>query len=224
MTAVPQARPNAGNARRRGPLTLGRGSLIALVVVIAAMLATTTYRSDSQAAPGQAAKFDAAKYGADTYKSKVVPAIRKNAVDIVTLQKALAADSDAAGKKYGHRDGTGLYSFAVTFTGTAGKATSGILPITVPGISKARVSVQIGPAINGTALRDAVGFIKFGQFVNQVDYADAGTALNNQMKAAVLAHLNVASLQGKKVTVIGATSPLTADLLTVTPISIEPTP
>lgn len=224
MTAEPPARPPAGNARRTGPITLGRGSLIALVVVVAAMLATTTYRSDSRAAPGQAARFDAAQYGADTYKSKVVPAIRKNAVDIVTLHKALTADSAAAGKKYGHRDGTGLHSFAVTLTGTAGKATSGLLPITVPGTGKARVSVQIGPAVNGTALRDAAGFIKFGQFVNQVDYADAGTALNNQMKAAVLAHLDAAALQGKKVTVVGATSPLSAGLLTITPISIEPAP
>ena len=36
------------------------------------------------------------------------------------------------------------------------------------------VNLQIGPAINGTSLRDVVGFITFNQFVNQVDYADAG--------------------------------------------------
>ncbi|MFF0224241.1 DUF2291 family protein [Streptomyces sp. NPDC004629] len=221
MTVVPEGRSTGDSARRRNPITLGRGSLIALVVVLAAMLASTTYRSDSQGAPGQAAKFDAAKYGAATYKPKVVPAIQKNAVDIAVLHKALAADGTAAGKKYGHRDGTGLYSYAVTLTGTAGKAASGLLPVTVPGLGKARVAVQIGPAVNGTALRDASGFIRFGQFVNQVDYADAGTALNNQMKATLLAHVDAASLQGKKVTVVGATSPLTADLLTVTPISIE---
>ena len=54
-----------------------------------------------------------------------------------------------------------------------------------------RVSIQIGPAVNGTALRDAVGFITFGQFLNQVQYADAGTALNNEVKQELLADLDV---------------------------------
>jgi predicted lipoprotein len=224
MTAVPEAGPTHGTRSRAPWLTLGRGSLIALALLVIALVATTTYRSDSTAAPGAAAKFDPAEYGADTYTSKVVPAIRKNAVAITTIEKALATDSDAAGKRYGHRDGTGPYSFAVTLTGTAGSADGGLLQITVPGMAKTRVSVQVGPAVNGTALRDAVGFITFGQFVNQVDYADAGTALNNQVKADVLTGLNVASLKGRKVTVVGAMSPLTPDVLTVTPISIEPAP
>ncbi|WP_433512165.1 DUF2291 family protein [Nonomuraea sp. CA-143628] len=213
MTAVQSTRP--------GRLTLGRGSLIALVLVIIAIIASTTYRSDTAPRAGEQAKFDPARYGAATYGPKVVPAIKSKAVDIVTLSKAIAGDTDAAGQKYGHRAGTGPYSYAVTLTGTAGSAKSGLLPVEVPGIGKARVQVQIGPAINGTALRDAVGFIAFGQFVNQVDYADAGTALNNEVKAKVLSSLDVPSLDGKKVTVVGAMTPLTADVLTITPISVE---
>ncbi|MEV6157968.1 DUF2291 domain-containing protein [Nonomuraea sp. NPDC052129] len=213
MTAVQSTRP--------GRLTLGRGSLIALVLVIIAIIASTTYRSDTAPRAGEQAKFDPARYGAATYGPKVVPAIKSKAVDIVTLSKAIADDTDAAGQKYGHRAGTGPYSYAVTLTGTAGSAKSGLLPVEVPGIGKARVQVQIGPAINGTALRDAVGFIAFGQFVNQVDYADAGTALNNEVKSKVLSSLDVPSLDGKKVTVVGAMTPLTADVLTITPISVE---
>ena len=33
------------------------------------------------------------------------------------------------------------------------------------------VVLQIGPVIFGTALRDALPFIAFGDFVNQIDYA-----------------------------------------------------
>jgi predicted lipoprotein len=210
MTAVQKSR-----------LTLGRGGLIALVLVVIAIIAGTTYRSDTAPRAGEQAKFDAAGYGAATYEPKVVPAIKEKAVDIVTLSKAIAAGTDAAGQKYGHRNGTGPYSYAVTLTGTAGPAKSGLLQVEVPGIGETRVSVQIGPAVNGTALRDAVGFIEFGQFVNQVEYADAGTALNNEVKSKVLASLDVASLDGKKITVVGAMTPLSADVLTVTPISVE---
>ncbi|WP_419998983.1 DUF2291 family protein [Streptomyces boninensis] len=211
-----------GERRRtaRGWLTPGRGSLIAVVLLVAAIALTTTYRSESAAKSGGKEKFSPAKYAADTYQPKVVPAIKKNAVDLPKLHKAIAADSDAAGKRYGHRPGTGPYSFAVTLTGTAGEARDGLMAVTVPGVDKARISIQTGPAINGTALRDAVGFIKFGQFTNQVDYADAATALNTAMKAKVLKSFDAAAAKGKKVTVTGAMTPLTPDVLTITPVAI----
>ncbi|GLZ11569.1 lipoprotein [Actinomadura sp. NBRC 104425] len=222
MTTVGQVRrPGGSAARRLGRLTLGRVCLVALVVLIGAILADTTYRSDDAQPAGQAQKFDAAKFGAENYESKVVPAIQQKAVDIVTLHKAIAADSEAAGRKYGNREGTGPYSYAVSLTGTAKEAEGGLLRVDVPDLDDARVSVQIGPAVNGTALRDAVGFIKFGQFTNQVEYADAGTALNNQVKAKVLASLDVDALKDKKVTVVGAMTPLTPDVLTITPVSIK---
>ncbi|WAX76913.1 DUF2291 family protein [Streptomyces sp. KMM 9044] len=208
------------NAGRGRWLTLGRGSLIALVLLVTAIAATTTYRSADSSAAGGPAKFDAEEYGAATYP-KAVSAIEKRAVDIVTLQRAIAADSDAAGARYGTREGTGPYSYAVRLTGTAGAVRGGLLPVTVPGTGKARVSVQVGPAVNGAALRDATGFITFGQFTNQVEYADAGTALNNQLKSEVLAGLRPGSLDGQKITVVGAMTPLTGDVLTVTPVSVE---
>lgn len=208
-------------AGRHTWLTLGRGFLVAVLLLVIAIAVTTTYRSDSEAKAGGKPKFSPAKYGAETYQPKVVPAIRKNAVDIATLHTAIAADSEAAGRRYGHRPGTGPYSYAVSLTGTAGTPRSGLMPVTVPGLAKVRVSVQIGPAINGTALRDAPGFITFGQFTNQVEYADAATALNSEMKAKVLKSFNAASVNGKKITVTGAMTPLTTDVLTITPISIE---
>ncbi|MFB8267556.1 DUF2291 family protein [Streptomyces sp. NPDC055955] len=221
MTTVEPAHTRRGAIGRRNRLTLGRCSLLALALLVVAMAVTTTYRSDSEAASGAKPKFVAAEYGADTYGAKVVPAIKKNAVQITTLHKAMAADSEAAGRTYGHRAGTGPYSYAVTLTGTAGAARGGLMQVSVPGLDKIRVSVQIGPAVNGTALRDAPGFITFGQFTNQVDYADAATALNTEMKTKLLKTFDPVAVKGKEVTVTGAMTPLTADLLTITPISIE---
>ena len=57
----------------------------------------------------------------------------------------------------------------------------------VEGLDGIRVRVQTGPAINGTDVRDATGTVEFGQFKNQIEYQDAGSALNDQVKAQVLA-------------------------------------
>jgi ABC-type glutathione transport system ATPase component len=73
------------------------------------------------------------------------------------------------------------------------------------------VSLQVGPAINGTAIRDAAGFINFNQFVNQVDFADAATALNSEVKAKVLKGIDPKSLKGKKVSFTGAFTALGTD-------------
>ncbi|MFJ4696489.1 DUF2291 family protein [Streptomyces sp. NPDC088766] len=219
MTTVQDAHDGWDAGRGRW-LTLGRGSLIALVLLVVAVAATTTYRSAESSDTAGPAAFDPAAYGAATYP-KVVRAVEKRAVDIVTLQRAIAADSAAAGAEYGVREGTGPYSYAVKLTGTAGAVSGGLLSVTVPDLGKTRVGVQVGPAVNGSALRDAAGFIEFGQFTNQVEYADAGTALNDQMKRKVLAGLDVASLRGRPITVVGAMAPLTADVLTVTPVSVE---
>jgi ABC-type branched-subunit amino acid transport system ATPase component len=48
--------------------------------------------------------------------------------------------------------------------------------------------------------------VEFGEFTNQVEYADAATALNDEMREQVLADLDPASLAGKKVSFVGAVS------------------
>jgi predicted lipoprotein len=99
------------------------------------------------------------------------------------------------------------------------------LPLSVPGLPNGTsVSLQVGPAINGTALRDASGVVEFGQFTNQVEYADAATALNSEMREQVLAELDPASLSGKKVSFVGAVQLLSPAVVTITPVSVEVQP
>ncbi|MEV0620104.1 DUF2291 domain-containing protein [Nonomuraea sp. NPDC050404] len=206
--------------RRRLPARWIAAAAIALLIV--AMAVSTEYRTVESARAAAPKAFDPAAYGAQNYQAKVVPAIRSAAVELPTLLKAATEDKEAAGQKYGKRQGTGPYTFAVKATGEAGKARSGLLPVTVEGLPDGtRVSLQIGPAINGTALRDAAGFITFGQFTNQVEYADAATALNNEMRAKLLNGLDVAALDGKEITFTGAFTLLTPQTVTITPVEIS---
>lgn len=218
MTKAP-TRPAPVAPRSRRPSIIAAALLLALVV---AMALSTTYRSASAPVPGEQKKFDPAAYGKDTYLSEVKPAIEEEPVDLATLVPLLRQDPEAAGEEYGTREGTSPFAYSVTVTGTAGKPESGLLPVTVEGLPKGtRVSVQIGPAINGTTLRDASGLVSFNDFVNQVEFSNAATALNTEMKADLLEGLDVAGLVGKQVTVVGAIAPLNPEVITVTPVSIE---
>lgn len=193
------------------------GAVLALVVVVALALDSTT-RSDSAPRETGREAFDPAAYGAETYP-KVVAELTKRAVPLTELAPELEDDPDAAGERYGKRQGSSPYNFVVTGEGEAGKAEGGLLPIEVDGLDDVDVNLQIGPAINGTSLRDAAGFITFNQFVNQVDYADAATALNEQVKRQVLA--DAGDLEGKKVKFTGAFTFLAPTVVTLTPIELE---
>lgn len=119
------------------------------------------------------------------WDSKLVPAILKSAPDARTLLDALAASPDAAAQKYGHREGSGEWYFTVKGTGRALKADTtsrnGLLLVDIaPFDGKADVSIQIGPVIRGSALRDATGIIRFNDFANQIAFADANNAINDR--------------------------------------------
>jgi predicted lipoprotein len=196
----------------------------AVAVLVLAIGFATEYRpiDGPQTAAQQA--FDPAAFAVQTYESQVVPELRKSAVDLSVLLPALAQDPQATGQQYGRRQSDGPYNYPVRGTGVAGGVRSGLLQVTVPGAPDTQVYVPVGPAINGTALRDAVGFITFGQFLNQVEYADAATALNNEVKQRVLAGLDPAALSGKTISFVGAFTALTPTTVTITPVELEVQP
>ena len=112
--------------------------------------------------------------------------------------------------------------YSVTLEGVFGEGTSGIYEIDVDGVSDdLLIRVQVGPAINGTELRDATGMMQFGDFANQIQFQDAAAALNNEMKEEVLADLDTSDLEGKSVHVTGAFTLINPDAWLITPVSLE---
>jgi predicted lipoprotein len=196
---------------------------VAAVIIVAAMALDATWRSDKAARVTGPPKFDAAAYRAKNFP-KVVAAIDQRAVPLPKLAAAIQQDPDAAGKQYGVRQGSSPYNFAVKGAGVAGKDASGLLAVKVPGAKGVSVNLQVGPALNGTSLRDAAGFITFNQFLNQNDYADAGTALNDEVKAKVLGGIDGPRLRGKRVSFTGAFTYLAPTVMTITPVRLEVSP
>lgn len=178
---------------------------VVLVVLIAMGLGTKVVGKGGAKAAGTGG-LDPAAFASDKYSSVIAPQIINQAKDIVEVANALHADPAAAAKKYGKEEGSSAPVFSVIAKGITGQANSdGVIPIAVQGMpSGVKVYVQMGPAINGTAIRDATGTVHFEQFVDQLGYQAASDALNNQVKAKVLKGVNAAALNGKAVTVIGA--------------------
>jgi predicted lipoprotein len=210
---------NATTRRTKPSLKLSVGVVCVILLLVAMALNTKVVNINSQVA-AQPGAFDPAAYGAAQFP-KIQSEIESRAVDAATLAAAIAKDPTAAGTKYGVQGEIGP-EFSVKFTGLAGKPMFGVYTINVPGVSNSvTVRVQTGPAINGTDVRDATGSITFGQFTNQIDYQNAGSALNNEVKKQVLAKVDVAKLSGKTVSIVGVFQLVVPNSWLITPVKLD---
>lgn len=87
--------------------------------------------------------------------------------------------------------------------------------------SQVDANVQIGPVLRGTALRDALPFVQFSDFTNQIDFAGVATELNARVLTDVLAAVPAASLRGMRVSLTGAAAIGGAGALEIVPIAIQ---
>ena len=196
-------------------------AVLALIVAMALDTKVVVIGSAEDVQPGV---FSPEQFGAATFP-KVQAGIEARAVEAQTLAAALLKDKAAATKQFGVPTGAGGAEFSVKFTGVVGDKKSGTYAVAVAGIPDTiAIWVRTGPAIMGTDLRDATGEIKFGQFVNQIEYQNAGAALNKEMKKQVLADIDTANLKGKTVSVIGAFKPINPKKWVVTPVRLEIVP
>ncbi|WP_158938859.1 DUF2291 family protein [Burkholderia sp. S171] len=194
---------------------------VLVVILIVAMALSTKVVKIGSASDAQVKVFDPAVYGEAQFP-KTQAAIEGKAVSADTLAAAIAKDQDAAGKQYGVAGGGIGPEISVKFDGVAGSEDAGIYTVKVPNVPDSVViRVQTGPAINGTDLRDATGTISFEQFTNQIDYQNAGYAINTAMKKAVLAKVDTAKLTGKTISVVGVFQLINPNGWLVTPVKLD---
>jgi predicted lipoprotein len=214
-------------------MTMTRWGVASLsVITVAAVLAfcqpwTIRPIADASATPGAGARahaggFDASTYVHSVWHARVLPAASRDAVD---LRQALAAQ-DSTRRPVLVR-GAGVVT-SVDERSRMGRAYVDLVPTD----GRPDVALQLGPVLRGTAVRDAVGFIRFTDFANQIDFARVASELNARVLASVIAPLGKASLlTGKSVTFTGATtlggsvsaSPAEADAprIEITPLVVE---
>ncbi|WBU37920.1 DUF2291 family protein [Homoserinibacter sp. YIM 151385] len=192
--------------------------VIAVVLVLAAFNVKVV--STEEADAGAAGGFDAATFAEEEYPG-IAGAVEADAIDLADLLQQLADGAEES--ELGHTSGaSSAFAFPVTFTATAGEATPPVMPVSVEGVpDDVTVQVQVGPAVNGTALRDVTGEISFNEFTNQLEYQNVGTELNNRARAEVLDDFDAAAAEGKQIVVTGAFLRVNPSLVSVVPVKIE---
>lgn len=213
--------------------------LLLSVALSGCVLATVrTLDEDEEANAG----FNPDTYVEEIWESQVLPTYREQAQDFATVLAALHDDQEAAIAAHGHRSGTGAYSFMVRGTGTLltfdTSSRSGVATVDLdPPDGMADIALAIGPLIKVSqraSVRDAVGFISYGNFVNQQEFAGVANAMGERITAMLadrlgaespeaISDLDPALLEGKKIAFIGAFSLDDINNVIVVPVEIEVT-
>ena len=187
--------------------------------------AKTTGSSANQTAEG----FNAAGYVDSVWASQLTPHFDNNANDLGTVTAAVKADLDKAGHDYGHRAASegSPWSFAVKSTGkvvsvnTESRAGTLIVEI-ASDAGPQQITLQIGPVVKGTAIRDSLPFFSFANVTNQIEFAQVGRAFNERALKEVEKPLAELKTPGTAVEFKGAIS-LTSvpETFVVTPVSLK---
>jgi predicted lipoprotein len=161
-----------------------------------------------------------------TLDSQLLPAIREKATDVAALRTAIAAGLDGTGASLGN-PGAGegaAWNFAVKGSGKviAAKLDSRArtADLDTDGDGMADVTLQLGPVIKGSALRDVAPVYNFNDFRDQIEFAKLGRAINDRVSAALT--LPEGDLIGNTLTFTGAVTLRTAnDPMLVTAIEVS---
>jgi predicted lipoprotein len=160
------------------------------------------------------------------WNGKLFPTVKEKAVDLDTLMSGLLTDKEGTSKKYGYKVG-GPYNFLIKFEGKltdvntesrVGKAT---MDVPLKSTTKPSIILQIGPIIQGYSIRDAVGFITFEQFTNQIEFADVSDQINTRLYDQVLKKIDFKGSVGKTLSVYGAITMDDPAKLVVTPVIVD---
>jgi predicted lipoprotein len=194
-----------------------------VVVLLVAMALNTKFLTRAELAAARPERFDAAATSQQLFEQATAE-LPGRAREVAEVVPALQRDVKAAAETYkAVSPNEGAFVFPVKTTATVTRATPDLLQLKVPGLdSPTPILVPLGVALNGSVIRDAMGF-KFADAPGQSDYQFVGDELKKRMQAAVKPVAD-GSLQGKKVTVVGAISQLDtgAPAPAAKPVNIQP--
>ena len=163
-----------------------------------------------------------------TYEAELLPLIAM-ALPVADLRAAVAAGLDAAGAAHGNKgSGEGsAWNFAVKGEGRVveanltSRARKAMVDTDADGA--ADLTLQLGPVIKGTSLRDVASFYRFGDFRDQIEFAKLARALNDRASGTLV--VPEGDLLGKTVSFSGTVDLKSAtDLWLVTTVTLSVAP
>lgn len=189
---------------------VGKSRVFGLVFVVAllvAMMLNTRFVTPEELANIGPKKFNP-QQTAESLFEKASAEFGDRAAPLPEVIAGIQSDPAAAAEKFDAvAPNADTLVFAVTATGTVTKASAGSVQLKVDGVpEQTLVIVPVTIAINGTVLRDSMGF-KFADAPGQSAFQFVGDELKKLMQAAVADGVgDPGALKGKTVTVVGALS------------------
>jgi len=212
------------------PLSVTLCLLVALALPGCKIVKTDTEGENAAAAAGEAG--DDARIAAlldKTYDAELLPLIATNAMPVADLRTAIAGGLEAAGAAHGNKgSGEGAaWNFAVKGEGKVVEANltsrARKAMLDTDGDGKTDLTLQLGPVIKGSSLRDVAPFYRFGDFRDQIEFAKLARALNDQASAALV--VPEGELAGKTISFSGTVDLKAAGdawLVTVVTLAVAP--
>jgi predicted lipoprotein len=179
----------------------------------------------------QSQAFDQVTYVDGIWSSKILPAFNEKAVELPKILSEMQPEPDgtttidsltAIANKYGLITVGKAHVYMVKGSGRIAivdTATSlGTVEVALDGYSgPIKVLLYIGTRIpsDETSVRDAVGFINFGDFTEQTEYGKVGSEINKRVLTQVLEPVDRNSLMGKTISFKGAFNIRTQNMLQI---------
>ncbi len=223
---------------RISSIVIGLAAL--LFLVLAALYGFTVVSIEEAESAVESEAFDPVAYVDGIWESRLIPTFDEEAVELSRVLAEIEPDADGAAPKddliaianqYGLITVGEAHVYMVEGTGEIvsvdAETSLGTAEVKLDGYDgPIRVLLYIGTRIpsDDTSVRDAVGFIAFGDFREQTEYGSAATEINKRVLATVLGDIDRDNLVGKTISFRGAFTIRTFNLLNIdmSEISIVP--
>ena len=179
----------------------------------------------------QSEAFDPVVYVDEIWDSKLLPTFNEKAVELSKILSEIEVDADGTAskeslttiaEKYGLITDGEAHVYMVKgngkITNVYTETSLGTLEVALDDYDgPIKVLIYVGTRIpsDETSVRDAVGFISFGDFKEQTEYGKVASEINKRVLSQVLGNLDKNNLMGKTVSFMGAYNIRTFNLIQI---------
>jgi predicted lipoprotein len=205
--------------------------VVLLFIALVGRYGFTVVRIEDVEKAAQDEAFDPISYVNGIWDSKLIPAFNEKSVDLSNVLSEIKVDANGTTPKEDLIDVTNKYGlitvgeshvYEVTGSGRIVSVNSetslGTVEIALDGYQgPVKVLLYIGTRIpsDETSVRDAVGFITFGDFKEQTEYGKVASEINKRVLSQVLGGIDKNSLMGKTISFMGAFNIRTFNLIQI---------
>lgn len=215
-----------------------------LMVTLSSCSVATIVTIEEATRIAEGGAFDAETF-VETRWSEITATFMEESVELPTVLAAIETDANGLATKENLQQVASQYGLTTAgqaqvfmvkgqgvVTAVDTESSTGAVEVTLEGYDgPIKVKLLIGPRIpsDDSSVRDAVGFIEFGDFREQTEYGKVARELNQRVIQEVLEGLDRENLAGKSVTFYGAftirtfNAPGDIDVgeISVTPVQLE---